>query len=80
MRLIVCLFLSGLLLLSSNASSAEKQTITKKQAVELALADFSGRTLKITEQGDYFIVRILQSNGRIVDLKVNKVTGEVKKD
>ncbi|MBQ4849828.1 PepSY domain-containing protein [Pseudoalteromonas sp. MMG012] len=80
MRLIVCLFLSGLLLLSSNASSAEKQTITKKQAVELALTDFSGRTLKITEQGDYFIVRILQSNGRIVDLKVNKVTGEVKKD
>ncbi|TMP42999.1 hypothetical protein CWB96_12180 [Pseudoalteromonas citrea] len=83
MRLSVCLFLLGLFLTSNSALSAEKpteQTITKKQAVELALASYAGRTLKITEQGDNFIVRILQSNGRIVDLKVNKMTGEVKKD
>jgi uncharacterized membrane protein YkoI len=83
MRLSICLLLLGLFLTSNSAFNAEKsneQAITKKQAVELALASYAGKTLKITEQNDDFIVRILQSNGRIVDLKVNKMTGEVKKD
>lgn len=83
MRWSVCLFSVGLLLNSAILFAADKDTkqaISKKQAVELALADFDGKTLKISERGNYYIVRILQSNGRIVDLKVNKQTGEVKKD
>ncbi|ASD66780.1 MULTISPECIES: PepSY domain-containing protein [Pseudoalteromonas] len=56
------------------------KTITKKEAVSLALDKYAGRTLKISEENQFFVVRILQPDGRIVDLKVNKKTGEVNKD
>ncbi|MCO7187248.1 MULTISPECIES: PepSY domain-containing protein [unclassified Pseudoalteromonas] len=64
-----------------SAQATEKQdTISKKQAVKLATDQYAGKTLKISKQGDYYIVRILRDDGRIIDLKVHQVTGEVKKD
>ncbi|QTL34513.1 PepSY domain-containing protein [Pseudoalteromonas viridis] len=63
------------------AQATEKQdTISKKQAVKLATDKYSGKTLKISKQGEYYVVRILLDDGRIIDLKVHQVTGEVKKD
>ncbi|WP_440055856.1 PepSY domain-containing protein [Pseudoalteromonas sp. T1lg65] len=65
----------------ADASNPKKeQTISKKEAVALALDKYSGKTLKISEQGENFIIRILQSDGRVIDLKVNKKTGKVEKD
>jgi uncharacterized membrane protein YkoI len=54
--------------------------IDKKQAISLALAEYAGKTLKVSETKDYFVVRILQKDGRIIDLQVDKKTGKVKKD
>ncbi|MCG7535853.1 PepSY domain-containing protein [Pseudoalteromonas sp. OOF1S-7] len=69
------------LLVFQTAQATEKQdTISKKQAVKLATDLYSGKTLKISKQGDYYVVRILLDDGRIIDLKVHQVTGEVKKD
>ncbi|MFC0116738.1 PepSY domain-containing protein [Pseudoalteromonas xiamenensis] len=58
----------------------DSDTLTKKEAVELALKEYSGKTLKITDQGSYYIIRILGSNGRVLDVQVDKKTGAVRKD
>lgn len=54
--------------------------ISKQDAVILAKKTINGKTLKITEKTDYYTVRILKSDGHVVDLQVNKKTGEVKKE
>lgn len=58
----------------------KKVEISKKQAVVIAKKLEDGKTLKITDQNDIYTVRILKSNGHVVDVHVNKKTGEVKKD
>ena len=65
---------------SLSSSANDKSSIDKKQAISLALAEYAGKTLKISETKEYFVVRILQKDGRIIDLQVNKNTGKVKKD
>ena len=65
---------------ANSHNDKDRKAISKKQAVSLALKEYAGKTLKISEESQYFVVRILQSDGRIVDLKINKTTGEVKKD
>ncbi|WP_394190433.1 PepSY domain-containing protein [Pseudoalteromonas atlantica] len=76
--------LSLLCFVYSNNSYAQdtikKVAITKKQAVDIAKNLEDGKTLKITDQNDIYTVRILKSNGHVVDIHVNKKTGEVKKD
>jgi uncharacterized membrane protein YkoI len=67
--------------ITSLSSLANEVTgIDKKQAISLALAEYAGKTLKVSETKDYFVVRILQDDGRIIDLQVDKKTGKVKKD
>lgn len=58
----------------------KKTEISKKKAVILAKEETDGKTLKITEQAKFYTVRILKSDGHVVDLHINKKTGEVKKD
>lgn len=65
---------------SLSSSANDKSGIDKKQAISLALAEYAGKTLKVSETKEYFVVRILQKDGRIIDLQVNKNTGKVKKD
>lgn len=82
MRLTLVSFIIGLSLslVSATISASNKTNIDKKQAITLALAKYAGKTLKVSEENTYFVVRILQKDGRIVDLKVDKNTGKVKKD
>ncbi|KTD97809.1 PepSY domain-containing protein [Pseudoalteromonas sp. H71] len=56
------------------------QLVDKKKAVILAKETIGGKTLKITEKPEFYTVRILKSDGHVVDLHINKKTGEVKKD
>ena len=63
---IIVLFLSVFSTYSQAAPQDNKIEINKKQAVELAK--------------NIYTVRILKSDGHVVDVHVNKKTGEVKKD
>ncbi|KKE80844.1 PepSY domain-containing protein [Pseudoalteromonas luteoviolacea] len=82
MQLPLCFAILALVsaLTINQAHATGQNTISKKEAVQLATTKQPGKTLKISLEGDYFVVRILQSDGRIVDIKVHKITGEVKKD
>lgn len=77
---IIVLFLSVCSTNSQAAPQSNKTEINKKQAVELAKKTEDGKTLKITVLNDIYTVRILKSDGHVVDVHVNKKTGEVKKD
>lgn len=61
-------------------STPDKIEISKKKAVVLAKQTTEGTTLKISEETQFYTVRILKADGHVVDLKINKKTGEVKKD
>ena len=83
MRIVLAFSFSLLFALSSfhaDANKKQAQEVTKKQDVTIAKKSEDGRTLKITEQDKVFTVRILKTNGHVVDVHVNKKTGEVKKD
>jgi uncharacterized membrane protein YkoI len=82
MRTIISIALTVIILFLSPfvIADTDSNTVSKKQAVELALKEYSGRTLKITDQGTYYVVRILRDNGRVLDVQVDKKTGAVRKD
>lgn len=65
---------------NNTKSKADKVEVSKKKAVILAKQTIDGTTLKISEETLFFTVRILKADGHVVDLKINKKTGEVKKD
>ncbi|GAA60358.1 hypothetical protein P20652_2224 [Pseudoalteromonas sp. BSi20652] len=65
---------------AATATQASYAEVDKKKAVILAKKTIGGKTLKITEKTDFYTVRILKSDGHVVDLHINKKTGEVKKD
>lgn len=62
------------------ATKVDKAEVSKKKAVILAKQTTDGTTLKITEKINFYTVRILKNDGHVVDLQINKKTGEVKKD
>ena len=83
MRVLLAFSFSLLFALSrfqAAASNKQADEVSKKQAVLIAKKAEDGRTLKITEQEKVYTVRILKTNGHVVDIHVNKKTGEVKKD
>ncbi len=54
--------------------------VTKQQAHDNALQQFPGKVIKVSEAEGFFKVRILQGNGIMIDVTVNKQTGEITKD
>ena len=61
-------------------STTKTIDVSKKKAVTLAKEIIGGKTLKITEKIDCYTVRILKDDGHVVDLHINKKTGEVNED
>ena len=64
----------------AQAGSTPPKDIDKKQAVAIAKEAENGKVLKISEQREKFIVRILKPKGRVVDVSVSKRTGQVEKE
>lgn len=55
-------------------------TVGKRQAMQIVKNEYPGQVLKVKEKESHFKVRVLQPKGHVVDLKVNKADGKVKKD
>lgn len=83
MRVLIFLIFFGFVsAVQASTMNSQKLNVEvgKKKAVILAKRTIGGKTLKITEENEYYTVRILKSDGHVVDLYINKKTGEVKKD
>jgi len=80
LNLIAVFCLANVAHANNTNSTPNKIEISKKKAVILAKQTTDGTTLKISEETQFYTVRILKADGHVVDLKINKKTGEVKKD
>ncbi|MBQ4832246.1 PepSY domain-containing protein [Pseudoalteromonas sp. MMG010] len=78
---LVSIFSFSVPLSANTVNNHDKNTqVSKKKAVFLAKKSTQGKTLKITEHKQFYTVRILKTDGHVVDLQINKKTGKVKKD
>lgn len=80
LNLIAVFCLANVAHANNTNSTPDKIEISKKKAVILAKQTTDGTTLKISEETQFYTIRILKADGHVVDLKINKKTGEVKKD
>ncbi|GAB0109535.1 hypothetical protein [Pseudoalteromonas distincta] len=80
LSLITCISFSNFIKANQTDENTVNIEVSKKKAVVLAKKTIGGKTLKITEKANFYTVRILKSDGHVVDLHINKKTGEVKKD
>ena len=80
LNLIAVFCLANVAHANNTNSTPDKIEISKKKAVILAKQTTDGTTLKISEETQFYTVRMLKADGHVVDLKINKKTGEVKKD
>ena len=53
--------------------------LSRGDAVKAAVGKYPGKVVKISTQKQFFHIRVLQKNGRVITVKVNKKTGTVKK-
>lgn len=53
-------------------SAAKSTSIGKRQAVQIVKKEYPGQVLKVKEKDSHFKVRVLQSQGHVIDLNVNK--------
>ncbi len=81
LRLIAAIsFTFALCLSTAIAAPSADKNIDKREAVAIAKKAENGKVLKISEQKDRFVVRILKPKGRVVDIIVSKRTGQVEKE
>ncbi len=79
LNLIAVFCLANVAHANNTNSTPDKVEISKKKAVILAKQTTDGTTLKISAETQFYTVRILKADGHVVDLKINKKTGEEKK-
>ena len=51
--------------------------VSKNKAVRTATAKYPGKVVKISSGSKFYQVRVLQKNGRVVTVKVDKATGKI---
>ncbi len=72
LNLIAVFCLANVAHANNTNSTPDKIEISKKKAVILAKQTTDGTTLKISEETQFYTVRILKADGHVVDLKINK--------
>ena len=75
--------LSALLFCTSYSLAAgnnDNKPISREQAVNLAQQKFPGKVLKVQDKQQYYRIRVLQTDGRVITVLVDGQTGRIKKD
>lgn len=77
--LLKTLLLSTLLSLSlaSTVDARNTKGVSKNKAVSTATAKYPGKVVKISGGSKFYRVRVLQKNGRVVTVKIDKKTGRI---
>ena len=73
--LLLCALLS--LVMASTAQARNGNGISRNSAVKTATSEYPGKVVKITGSNKFYQVRVLQKNGRVVTVKVDKKTGKI---
>lgn len=65
------------LLQSVGTTVAYAKAVDKNQAVKAVKRQYSGKIIKVSNSSDHYKVRLLQKDGRVVNVKVDKASGKV---
>jgi len=76
MKTLLSLFLLLMLTIASPAY-ADKQGISKQQAVSIAQQQHPGRVLSVKQSGNVYRVKILNANGEVRSISINANSGKV---
>lgn len=72
------------LLLTGNMAQARNDNagkmVSREQAAALAQQSFPGKIVKVQVQQQYYRIRVLQADGRVVTVLVDGQTGRIKRD
>lgn len=73
------LLLSALLGLSlaTTVDARDNKGVSKNEAVSTATSKYPGKVVKISGGGKLYRIRVLQKNGRVVTVKVDKKSGRI---
>lgn len=52
------------------AAEQQQKQLTAREAAQRARAQYGGRVLKVTRQGNNFRVRLLQESGRVITVTI----------
>lgn len=56
---------------------AQARGVNKDQAVNTVKRKYPGKIIKITNASNHYQVRLLQKNGRVMNVKVDKKSGKI---
>lgn len=64
----------------ANSQQQNTKAISKEQATQLAQQRFPGRILKVQTDRQVYRIRVLQADGRVINVKVDGQSGRVQRD
>lgn len=67
------------LLTATVADARSTKAISKNKAVATATSQYPGKVVKISGGKQFYQIRVLQKNGRVVTVKVDKKSGRILK-
>jgi len=77
------LILTITLLFSTSSQAnvkADKLQVNREQAAALAQQRYPGKIVKVQTEKQYYRIRVLQADGRVITVLVDGQTGRVKRD
>lgn len=63
---------------ATHAAPQDKEQLDEAQAAKRVKQQVNGRVLKVEPQKDNYRVKVLQKNGRVVTVNVDKKSGKVR--
>ncbi|GAA0356631.1 hypothetical protein GCM10009092_21080 [Bowmanella denitrificans] len=73
----VLIFLLSCMVCCTVQAQQDKDQLNEAQAAKRAKQQVDGRVLKVEQQKDNYRVKVLQKNGRVVTVDVDKKSGKV---
>jgi uncharacterized membrane protein YkoI len=65
------------LLTATTVEARSNKGVSKNKAVSTAVSKFPGKVVKVSGHSKFYQIRVLQKNGRVVTVKVDKLTGQI---
>jgi uncharacterized membrane protein YkoI len=66
--------------LSQANGKADKLQVSREQAAALAQQHYPGKIVKVQAEKQYYRIRVLQADGRVITVLVDGQSGRVKRD
>lgn len=64
--------------INNSANGKTAKVRSSQQAAQMVKSRYGGKVLKVSKQGNSYSVKLLKSNGHVVYVSVNAITGQIR--